>query len=84
MYVTPFPKCIERLATRNQEDKVSGEHHRVVFGTGADTRYKFCNSEKEARGAAADKIHRGYVSQVAVEECKKGQWVPTQTHSYRG
>src|SRR5579871_1157485 len=46
---------------------MSGEHHRVVFGTGADLKYRLCNSEKEARGPAADKIHRGYVSQVAVE-----------------
>jgi len=67
-----------------QEDKVSGEHHRVVFGTGTDTKYKLCNSEKEARGLAADKIHRGYVSQVAVEECRRGQWVPTKTHDFRG
>lgn len=63
---------------------MSGEHHRVVFGTGINTRYKLCNSEKEARGVAADKIHRGYVSQVAVEECKNGRWVPTNTHDYRG
>jgi len=72
------------LATGEQGDKVSGEHHRVVFGTGADTRYKSCNSEKEARAVAADNIHRGSVSQVAVEECKHGQWVSTATHSYRG
>lgn len=63
---------------------MSGENHRVVFGTGADTRYRFCNSENEARGVAADKIHRGYVSQVAVEECKHGRWVPTATHSHHG
>ena len=63
---------------------MSGEHHRVVFGTGANTRYRLCNSETEARGVAADKIHRGYVSQVAIEECKNGQWVPTDTHSGRG
>lgn len=63
---------------------MSGEHHRVVLGSGGDTKYKLCNSEKEARGVAADRIHRGYVSQVAVEECKSGQWVPTKTHEYRG
>lgn len=63
---------------------MSGEHHRVVFGTGADARYRLFNSEKEARGVAADKIHRGSVSQVAVEECKRGEWVPTRTHEYRG
>ena len=63
---------------------MSGEHHRTVFGTGAGTRYKLCNSEKEARGFAADAIHRGSASQVAVEENKNGQWVPTDTHSYRG
>jgi len=63
---------------------MSGEHHRVVYGTGADIRYKLCDNEKEARGAAADAIHRGSVSQVAVEESKNGQWVPTETHSHRG
>ena len=63
---------------------MSGENHRVVYGTGADTRYKACNSEKEARGLAADKIHRGSVSQVAVEECRNGEWVPTRTHEFRG
>lgn len=63
---------------------MSGEHHRVVFGTGSDMRYRLCNSEKEARGLAADNIHRGYVSQVAVEEYRLGQWVPTKTHVIRG
>ena len=72
------------FAMREQENKMSGKHHRVVFGTGADAQYRFCNSEKEARGVAADKIHRGSVSQVAVEECKHGQWVPAGTHSQHG
>ena len=62
---------------------MSGEHHRVVFGTGADAKYRLCNTEKEARGLAADKIHRGHASQVAVEECKCGEWVPAATHSFR-
>ena len=64
-------------------DNVAGEHHRVVFGTGANTRYKLFNNEKEARGSAADAIHAGTVSQVAVEENKKGQWVLSETHSRR-
>jgi hypothetical protein len=63
---------------------MSGEHHRVVYNTGTETKYRLCNTEKEARGLASDKIHRGFVSQVAVEECRNGEWVPTETHSHRG
>lgn len=62
---------------------MSGEHHRVVLGAGADTKYKLCNTAKEARALASDKIHRGYVSQVAVEERKCGEWVPTEPLSQR-
>ena len=69
---------------RKKGNNVAGENHRIVFGTGARTKYKLFNSEKEARGSAADAIHQGRFSQVAVEEYKNGQWVPTATHSYRG
>jgi hypothetical protein len=62
---------------------VSGEHFRVVLGTGENVKYRLCNSEKEARGNAADAIHRGTASQVAVEENKAGQWVPLETRSNR-
>jgi hypothetical protein len=58
---------------------VSGEHFRVVLGTGANTKYKLFDTEKEARGSAADSIHRGTDSQVAVEENKNGQWVLSKT-----
>ena len=71
------------MNAHEDEDKMSGEHRRVVFGTGAGTRYKLCNSENDARGLAADRIHRVYVSQVAVEECRRGEWVPTKTHDLR-
>ena len=54
---------------------MSGEHFRVVLGTGKDVKYRLFNSEMEARGVAADIIHRGTVSQVAVEENKSGKWV---------
>jgi len=57
---------------------MSGENHRVVFGAGETVRYRLCNSEQEARSAAADAIHQGTVSQVAVEENRNGQWVPSQ------
>jgi hypothetical protein len=72
---------MECFAAPEQEDEMSGEYHRVVFGAGADLTYRLCNSEKEARGLAADKIHRGSVSQVAVEECRQGQWVSTKPTS---
>lgn len=57
---------------------MSGENHRVVFGAGETVRYRLLNTEKEARGVAADAIHQGIVSQVAVEENKNGKWVPSQ------
>jgi hypothetical protein len=63
---------------------MSGENHRVVFGTGETVRYRSFNSEKEARGVAADAIHQGTVSQVAVEENKSWQWVPSQKKSKGG
>jgi hypothetical protein len=63
---------------------MSGEHYRVVLGAGANARYRLCNSEKEARGLAADAIHRGTVSQVAVEENKNGLWVASETHRNYG
>jgi hypothetical protein len=62
---------------------MSGENHRVLFGTGANVRHKLFNSEKEARGVAADAIHRGTVSQVAVEENKNGNWVPSEARGTR-
>jgi hypothetical protein len=63
---------------------MSGENHRVVLGAGETVRYRLFNSEKEARGAAADAIHQGTVSQVAVEENKNGQWVPSGVNGKRG
>jgi hypothetical protein len=69
---------------RNKRTNMSGENHRVVFGTGETVRYRLFNSEKEARGAAADAIHQGTVSQVAVEENRKGQWVPSLAPGKRG
>jgi hypothetical protein len=60
---------------------VSGKHFRVVLGTGEKIRYRLFNSEKEARADAADAIHRGLASQVAVEENKRGQWVQSKPHS---
>jgi hypothetical protein len=63
---------------------MSGENHRVVFGAGETVRYRLFNSEKEARGVAADAIHQGAVSQVAVEENRNGQWVPSSTGIKRG
>ena len=62
---------------------MSGENYRVVFGSGSEVRHRLFNSEKEARGAAADAIHQGTVSQVAVEENKNGEWVTSDTHSSR-
>lgn len=59
---------------------MSGEHFRVVLGTGENVKYRLFNSEKEARGAAADAIHNGTASQVAVEENKRGEWVRSTTH----
>jgi hypothetical protein len=64
-------------------DKVAGEHHRAVYGTGANTRYKLFNSEKEARESAADAMRSGAVSQVAVEENKSGEWVLSETPDHR-
>ena len=55
---------------------MSGENFRVVFEAGEKIRYRMCDSEQEARGLAADAIHKGTVSQVAVEENRNGQWVP--------
>ena len=55
---------------------MSGEHFRVVLGTGEEVKYRLCNSAKEARADAADAIHRGTASQVAVEENRRGKWVP--------
>ena len=60
---------------------MSGEHFRVVLGRGEGVKYRLCNSEKEARGNAADAIHRGTASQVAVEENKRGRWVLSETRS---
>ena len=57
---------------------MSGENHRVVFGAGTTIRYRLCNTEKEARSAAASAIHQGAVSQVAVEERRNGEWVPAK------
>jgi len=54
---------------------MSGENYRVVFESGESVRYRLCNSEKEARGLAADAIHQGTVSQVAIEENRSGEWV---------
>ena len=55
---------------------MSGENYRVVFESGESVRYRLCNSEKEARGLAADAIHQSTVSQVAIEENRSGEWVP--------
>ena len=63
-------------------DNVAAEHHRAVYGTGANTNYKLFNSEKEARVAAADAIGSGAVSQVAVEENKSGEWVLSEAPSH--
>jgi hypothetical protein len=64
-------------------DNVAREHHRAVYGTGANTRYKLFNSEKEARGSAAEAMRNGAVSQVAVEENKSGEWVLSETPGHR-
>jgi hypothetical protein len=69
--------CSSRLPDRM--DSVTGEHHRAVYGTGANTRYKLFSTEKEARLSAADAIRSGAVSQVAVEENKSGEWVLSET-----
>lgn len=58
---------------------MSGENFRVVFEANAEVRYKLCDSEKEARSMAADAIHKGTASQVAVEENRNGQWVQAHT-----
>ncbi|HTK79106.1 MAG TPA: hypothetical protein VL286_01570 [Rhizomicrobium sp.] len=63
---------------------MSGENYRVVFGAGETVRYRLFNSEREARGIAADAIHQGIVSQVAVEENKNGQWVLSPAKGKRG
>ena len=60
---------------------MSGEHFRVVLGTGENVKYRLCNSEREARSTAADAIHRGLASQVAVEENRRGHWVPLEKRS---
>jgi hypothetical protein len=73
--------CSSRLPDRI--DSVAGEHHRAVYGTGASTRYKLFNSEKEARLSAADAISSGVVSQVAVEENRSGEWVLSETPGNR-
>jgi hypothetical protein len=53
----------------------------VVLGTGEKIRYRLFNSEKEARADAADAIHRGNTSQVAVEENRSGQWMLSETRN---
>jgi hypothetical protein len=67
-----------RTGLGDKGGSMSGENHRVVFGAGETVRYRLFNSEKEARGVAADAIHQGTVSQVAVEENKNGQWEPSR------
>jgi hypothetical protein len=63
---------------------MSGENYRVVYGGGETIRYRLVNSEKEARSMAADAIHHGTVSQVAVEENRNGKWVPALANGKRG
>jgi hypothetical protein len=58
---------------------MSGQNFRVVLGTGEAVRYRLCDSEKEARGLAADAIHQAVTSHVAVEENRRGQWVPVNS-----
>ena len=62
---------------------MSGEYFGVVLGIGEDIKYRLFNSEKEARSDAADAIHSGTASQVAVEENKRGEWVRSETRAKR-